>query len=290
MLYPDAEYRALMLAEAGRRRHEVYSSVWDLIAKDGSRKTIEWFNMGARMSIPGWREWSVGIDLTERRRLEDALREAAQYEQQRLGRELHDGLGQELTGLSLLAMALAREPVERDPALKLALQNLASIAARAIATCKSIARGLGGLRKPQEGLTYALRELIYGLSEQSRQIQFSYLDNSHATLRISAEACNHLFRIVQEAVSNSLKHAAAQNIRVELNVDPEWVRVEIRDDGRGILRAANEAGGMGLASMRDRASAIGAHLIVTPTTSHGGTVVQLDCPNLDLEPKRRWYG
>jgi len=175
--------------------------------------------------------------------------------------------------------------------VKMRISRILTLAAITISAgaCQDLTCDLSGY-KPQEGLTYALRELIYGLSEQSRQIQFSYLDNSHATLRISAEACNHLFRIVQEAVSNSLKHAAAQNIRVELNVDPEWVRVEIRDDGRGILRAANEAGGMGLASMRDRASAIGAHLIVTPTTSHGGTVVQLDCPNLDLEPKRRWYG
>jgi PAS domain S-box-containing protein len=287
MLYPDSEYRALMLSEAQRRRHEDYSSVWDLIAKDGSRKTIEWFNVGARMSILGWREWSVGIDITERRRLEDALREAAQHEQRRLGRELHDGLGQELTGLSLLATALAREPVARDPALTLALQNLASIAARAIATCKNIARGLGGIRKPQESLTDALRELINGLSEQSRDIRFAYVDTIQGTLRISAEACNHVFRIVQEAVSNALKHAAARYIHVEFTVDAEWVRVEVCDDGCGITPPAGQAGGMGLASMRDRASAIGARLVVAPAAAQGGTFVQLECPNLDIEPNRR---
>ena len=138
-------------AEANRRRHEEYSSVWDLIAKDGSRKTIEWFNMSARMAIPGWREWSVGIDITERRRLEDALREATQHEQWRLGSELHDGLGQELTGLSLLATALAR--------------------------------GLSGIRNPHEGLTEALRELIHGIADPSRGIRFAYVDNSQASLR-----------------------------------------------------------------------------------------------------------
>src|SRR5712675_1847360 len=86
ILYPDSKYRELKLEEAYRRRDEEYSSVWELTAKDGSLRTIEWFNVGARLEIPGWLEWSVGIDITERRRLEDALREATLREQRRLGR------------------------------------------------------------------------------------------------------------------------------------------------------------------------------------------------------------
>ena len=105
LLYPEPGYVAAMLAEANELRDQQYSRVFELTAKDGTPKIIEWFNVGARLKIDGWREWSVGIEITERRRLEAALHEAAVLEQRRLGHDLHDGLGQELTGLSLLASA-----------------------------------------------------------------------------------------------------------------------------------------------------------------------------------------
>ncbi|MGO8973301.1 MAG: PAS domain S-box protein [Steroidobacteraceae bacterium] len=81
MLYPEIEYRTVMLDEAKRRRFEEYSSVWELTAKDGTRKAVEWFNVGARLVVPGWSEWSLGIVITERQRLEVALREATIREQ-----------------------------------------------------------------------------------------------------------------------------------------------------------------------------------------------------------------
>jgi PAS domain S-box-containing protein len=134
-LYPDAEYRTFMLDQAAQRRDEDYSSVWELTAKDGTRKTVEWFNVGARLKVPGWSEWSIGIDITERRRLEIALQEATTREQRRIASDIHDGLGQELSGLSLLATGLAREHATRDAKLAHDLRQLAELASRSVMTC-----------------------------------------------------------------------------------------------------------------------------------------------------------
>lgn len=64
ILYPDKEYRTFMLEEAWRRVDDDYSSAWELTANDGTQKTVEWFNVGARLKVPGWFQWSIGIDIT----------------------------------------------------------------------------------------------------------------------------------------------------------------------------------------------------------------------------------
>jgi len=286
LLYPDAEYRASMLDEAARRHHEDYSRVWDLTAKDGSVRTIEWFNVGARLTLPGWRDWSIGIDITDRRRLEIALSKATFHEQRRLGRELHDGLGQELTGLSMLATALARSRASTDPALAGQLSQLASVAAQAIVSCKNLARGLAPITDPDKGLADALRALTDALAAQTRDVDVEYSLSATAALLVPLETSNHLYRIAQEAVNNALKHGAPSLVRVALNVDVERVRVEVSDDGSGIACAAATDDGLGLRSMHDRATAISAVLTVAPSDL-GGTMIRCECPNVDPEGHRR---
>jgi len=286
LLYPDAEYRSLMLDEAALRRSESYSSVWELVAKDGTVKTIEWFNVGARVTIPGWLEWSIGIDITDRRRLEASLREATFHEQRRLGRELHDGLGQELTGLSMLASALARSRATDDPALAAELAQLALIASQAIVTCKNIARGLAPITDPDDGLAEALRTLTEALAAQTREVTVTYHFGSTAALMIPLETSNHLYRIAQEAMNNALKHGAPRSVRVALDIEIERVCLEVHDDGAGMVAAAARDSGLGLQSMRDRAAAIGATLTMV-TSETGGTTIRCECPNVDPEPQRR---
>ena len=287
LLYPDAEYRELMLAEAERRRNEVYQDVWELTAKDGSRRTIEWHNLGARIEIPGWLEWSIGIDITERRRLEVALRGAALAEQRRLGHELHDGLGQELTGLSMLARGLAHRHGRSDPALAGELRQLADIAAAAVASCRNIARGLAPVAEPREGLHLALRELVESCATRDGESRVVLEVERLASSRISLEACNHLYRIAQEALNNALKHSGAREVRLRLSSDIDSVRLEVTDDGCGIAPAAPMSGGMGLQIMRDRATSIGARFMIG-AGARGGTVVSCELPNRDPErPPRR---
>ena len=286
ILYPDSRYRELKLEEAHRRRQEEYSSVWELTAKDGSLRTVEWFNVGVRLKIPGWLEWSIGIDITERRRLEDALREATLREQRRLGRELHDGLGQELTGLAMLATSLARAHAAGDPELAAELEQLSAIASQTIATCKNIARGLAPVTSTDGGLSDALHALTAELVRQTGSLDITYADESTAPLRVSLDTCNQLFRIVQEALSNAMAHADARLVRVRLVVDPQRVLVEVSDDGRGIASGPARRGGMGLQTMHDRATAIRGRLTVKNATG-GGTSIRCECANRERDPKPR---
>ena len=287
ILYPDSRYRELMLEEAHRRRQEEYSSVWELTATDGSLRTVEWFNVGVRLKIPGWLEWSIGIDITERRRLEDALQQATLREQRRLGRELHDGLGQELTGLAMLATSLARAHASGDPQLAADLEQLSAIASRTIATCKNIARGLAPVTSTDGGLSDALRALTAELSRQTGSpLDVAFSDESTAPLCVSLDTCNQIFRIVQEALSNAMAHADARVVRVRLVVDAQRLVVAVSDDGRGIAGGPARRGGMGLQTIRDRATAIGGRLTVK-NAAGGGTSIRCECANRERDPKPR---
>ena len=278
MLYPDKEMRTLRLAEASRRRHEDYSSVWDLQAKDGTRRTVEWFNVGARLKVPGWSEWSIGIDITERRRLETALQEASIREQRRIAGEIHDGLGQELTGMSLLASGLARGNADRDATLAHDLRQLAELARRCVNTCRQLAQGLAPLQEHQNSLGLALRQLAGDTSGRGGGPSVVFSETSSAASLISQEANNHLYRIAQEALTNALKHSNARAVQIHLSIDRSRVSLQISDDGRGLGSPAVSSKGMGMQTMKDRAAAVGGRLSVS-ANHQGGTSIACHCLN-----------
>jgi PAS domain S-box-containing protein len=277
-LYPDDEYRTFMMDQAAKRRHEDYSSVWELTAKDGTRKTVEWFNVGARLTVPGWSEWSIGIDITERRRLEIALQEATTREQRRIASEIHDGLGQELSGLSLLASGLAAEHASRDGKLAHDLRRLADLASRSVTTCRFLAQGLAPLREHQNSLVEALRGLAAESTGRAGGPKVLFSEDSSAPSLLSQEVNNQLYRIAQEALNNALKHSGAHLVQIHLCVDRLKVELRISDDGRGFGASPPILRGMGMQTMRDRAAAVGGRLSIS-TDGLRGTVVDCACHN-----------
>ena len=215
------------------------------------------------------------LDITERQQLERALLGAAGREQRRLSEELHDGLGQELTGLSLLAQGMAtatkhgRQPTERD------LERLSELARRGVTTCRMIAHGLSPLAATSGGLTAALRELV-GLYADAHGLAVRFEAIEAATLRLAPDVSDHFYRIAQEAITNALRHARAKVIEITFDVQPASVRLEILDDGCGVAAGAPSARGLGLKTMQYRAAVIGAQLIVGRRES-GGTRVVCEC-------------
>jgi signal transduction histidine kinase len=252
--------------------------VWELTAKDGTRKTVEWFNVGARLTVPGWSEWSIGIDITERRRLEIALQEATIREQRRIASEIHDGLGQELSGLSLLASGLAAEHASRDVKLAHDLQQLADLASRSVTTCRFLAQGLAPLREQQNSLVEALRGLAAESTGRAGGPKVLFTEDTSAPSLLSQEVNNQLYRIAQEALNNALKHSGAHLVRIHLCVDRLKVALRISDDGRGFGASPPILRGMGMQTMRDRAAAVGGRLTIS-TDGQQGTVIYCECHN-----------
>src|SRR5208283_4776492 len=182
----------------------------ELRCKDGSIKTIAWSNVGPEVKIPGWRSWAVGIDVTERRRLQIALQQASEYEQRRLGQEIHDGLGQELAALALLAHSLALTPDLTNPSVRPELGRLARIASQAVSSGRAIAHGLAPLEDKEGGLLHALRELANQQLAQIGGTEVTLQEQCSAELAIPASARSHLYRMAQEALNNAIRHAQAR--------------------------------------------------------------------------------
>ncbi len=218
----------------------------------------------------------------ERKRLEVALREVAAEERRRLARELHDGLGQDLTGFSMLADGLAKQMDRSGLPVPLELDRLANMARQAIVTCRDIARGLSPLGGPRSGLTEALRDLTDRLNGPPGP-GVSLTLELHAPITISRESSEHLYRIAQEALTNAMKHSRATAVEVRLEVDPEAIRLRILDDGVGPPDLRAESSGLGLRTMRDRAAAIGARLSIV-AHHEGGTAVICEAPQLPRSP------
>jgi signal transduction histidine kinase len=219
-------------------------------------------------------QWSIVEDISERRRLERALLNSASAEQQKLGRDLHDGLGQELAGISLLASAIASSMRKAGRPEARELENLASLAAQAVANCRAFAHGLSPVTFANGGLREALTEMVellrdsFGLNARCEVLE-------SAPIRLLPDALDNLYRISQEAVSNARRHGRAQSIKITLESEAALVRLAIEDDGMGIPQSPPVTG-MGLKIMQFRAATMGARLSIGPRES-GGTRVCVEC-------------
>jgi two-component system, NarL family, sensor histidine kinase UhpB len=230
----------------------------------------------ARLGAAVRRVMQAEDERRNRERLEKALRDAAEEERRRLAKELHDGLGQELTGLAMLAEVLLMESTQEGAAVPPELTRLADVARHATRTCREIAHGmspLGGARR----LSDALRDLV-GRSCGPPGPEVSIVLTLNHALTLPREACEHLYRIAQEALANAIKHSRAGSIQVMLEVDAERVRLQVLDNGGGAQVIEEASPGLGMGTMRDRAEAIGARLTISPRPGNGGTAVVCEVP------------
>lgn len=224
----------------------------------------------------GKRRLFTGIvrDITDRKRAEQAIAQASEEERRRLGQDLHDGLGQQLTGVTLLTKALQgrlardRHPAQADAA------ELAGLLARVLSDMRRQAHGLYPVELEQRGLTAALEELALG------QRQLYGIDCRFALVgrlpALDKSTALHLYRIVQEAVHNAVRHGQAKRICIRMDRSANVLHLEVEDDGTGI-RLRKNMPGMGLNIMRFRADAVGGQLEIGRAHPRG-TRVRLVMP------------
>jgi PAS domain S-box-containing protein len=218
-------------------------------------------------------------DVSERKQLERAILQAVNREQYRIGNDLHDGLGQELTGIALMLRGVAGRLTAEYPPILPEIEGITRLVSNAIESTRALARGLspvnlerGVLQDALEGLAMHAAEL-YGV-----QIICTHRVN---TIRpLSAELANHLYRIAQEAVRNAVRHGQARTIRLHLHGSRAKVRLTVTDDGVGMPADAVDAAGMGLKIMRYRARILGGEVRFERGEA-GGTRIVCECP---IEP------
>lgn len=223
-------------------------------------------------------------DITEAKRAEEQLRasrtalrslatrqqDIRESERSRIAREIHDSLGQALTALKLQLVAAQDAAATEAPELS---TRLAETALMVDDLVKSVRRIATELRPPildQLGLPAAVEWLAQDFSRRTGiRCHTSILPTDGA---ITNELATALFRIVQEALTNVLRHAGATRVNIELGAKSGCVMLEINDDGTGITEAGMGPGSLGILGMRERAAALGGVLEVAPR-SNGGTRV-----------------
>jgi len=214
---------------------------------------------------------AIQTDITERRTLERKVSDASAHERERIAHDLHDGLGQELTGARLLLQAAAGHLTLASPAME-PLVNAADALDRSMEEIRALAQDLAPVQLAQ-GLGHALELLAAHMSiPGGAPVEFA--GSTEAAL--PRETAEQLFRIAQEAVSNSARHARARTISITLVPIPGGLELRVADDGKG-FDAALRPKGRGLGIMTHRAGLIGASLHVGPGPD-GGTLVTCVAP------------
>ncbi|GEM_PF-844102 len=213
---------------------------------------------------------AFGYDITEKKTLEKEILNISEKERRRIGQELHDGLGQLLTGIAYITEVLKDKLAEKGYSEVSDVKKISALIEDAIEQTRGLARGLYPVISEPSGIITALEsmalrvERIFGIScrvERSGKIRIS--DNAVAT---------NLFFIAQEAVNNAIKHGKAKKIRLCLNTGKSKITIAIHDDGTGYTQEKKEDAGMGLRIMRYRAEQIGAEFSGVPGENGGFTV------------------
>jgi len=222
--------------------------------------------------LRGERFWlTVLQDATARRQLEREVLEASNREQQRIGNDLHDGLGQELTGIALLLRGLENRAEREAAALSPAIEEVALLVNDAIFTTRALARGLSPVTFDRGGLALALEELARRLSAM---FHINVRCEADDRLDRGLESVNalHLYRIAQEAVTNAAQHGSAGKVMIELRFDAGRGLLRIEDNGHGFNPAMHQSKGLGLRIMHYRAQMMAGSLRIESARSRGTVV------------------
>jgi signal transduction histidine kinase len=205
----------------------------------------------------------------DRRQLEEELLAISGREQQRIGQDLHDGLCQQLVGIefrnSVLVQQLAKEEEARTEAVRIG-ELIRDVTRQA----RLLAKGLSPVQLDAAGLMSALQELT---SNASKLFNVSCrFECPQPVLVADNTVATHLYRIVQEAISNAVKHGQARFIIVSLSSSEDQLRLRIWNNGAEFPVGASAEGGLGLRIMQYRAGMIGATLKINSAIGKGTTV------------------
>lgn len=215
----------------------------------------------------------IFINLNERKSIEKKFVEISEKEQRRIGQDLHDSLGQILTGISFISKGLEQKLAGKQVVEANQAATITKLVNEALINMRSLVRILNPVKLEADGFILAIQELAenikktFGISCRINLDEpvFVY-DNSIAT---------HLYRIVQEATNNAIRHGNAKNIEINIRSSDNRLFIATKDDGPGFPPVLEMKDGMGLNIIKYRAKMIGASLKISQCPD-GGTVVECD--------------
>lgn len=242
----------------------------------------------------------MDVDITRRKKAEQSLREvqerelrsrehftralldAEEQERQRLAAELHDSLGQNLSIINNKAYLASQQP-DLPPTVADNLKTISEAAAETIAEVRQLVLNLRPLQIEQLGLTDSIRELVEKVA-RSGPISLQYrVEDVDDTLE--GNSATHLYRIVQEALNNLLKHSGADHATFALERDIHSLRLRLQDNGRGFNVDRALAGrGFGLKSISERAQMLNGNLRVKSSPGTGTELI-VELPVFDRHQK-----
>jgi PAS domain S-box-containing protein len=246
----------------------------------GSGEIRECYGNFARIPGTDLRVGSI-IDVTDYRRLTRQILQISSDEQQRIGRDLHDGLGQHLTGIAFLSKVLEKKLREKNLAERADATKITELINSAIDTTRSLSKGLTPVSLEQQGLDDALEDLAMQTSDLfGIRCAFSC---RHPINLTDKTAALHVYYIVREAVNNAVKHSGAKSIEISFTSNGDMITFSVQDDGRWLDRAdsprkGDQHRGLGLSLMQYRADMIGASFELRKS-DRGGTVISCSFRN-----------
>lgn len=262
---PLVHRHLLEAARHGRARSQIR-----IARKDGTTRDVE---MTSQCAQVGEKQMIFAFfhDLTENLRLQRHLLDVSSREQQRIGQDLHDRLGQYLTGIALRCEVLVQELKDKCSGQVERALEIESMVNEAIQQTRDVSRGLAPVHLESSGLMLALADLAQYV-ERVFNIQCAFRCEEPVLLH-DADVATQVYRIAQEAATNAVKHGRPARLSIELRVSGEEAVLTVTDDGAGISPSAlHSHGGMGLHIMNHRARMIGGTLSVRPGTECGTVV------------------
>ena len=214
-------------------------------------------------------------EMAERARLEKEILEISERERRAIGHDLHDSLGQHLTGTALAGQVLEDKLAAKTLAEAEDARRIVALVEAAIEITRSLSRGLHPMEMQADGLMTSLGELAAATSDHS-PVRCRF-ECDPPVLVNDATTAMHLYRIAQEAVANACKHGKAKTIVIRLSPTRAGVELRIEDDGIGLRDPMPDTAGMGLRIMAHRASMIGGTFAVS-RGADGGTAVSCTVP------------
>jgi PAS domain S-box-containing protein len=210
-------------------------------------------------------------EMSERHKLEKQVLELKDSEQTRFSQDLHDGLGQYLTGILFRTVALHRSLESEGSAQTDSALKISELVEEAINQAHRLARGIAPVPSRPDGLVSALEELVKRMCE-SEMVDCTF-ECEEPVYVDDTTVATHVYRIVQEAITNAMKHSKGASVIVRVQRLTDACELSVRDDGDGFPARASVAQGRGLNIMKHRARLINGEIEVKPAQPRGTAVI-----------------